>query len=170
MAAGLTALLAVAALCVVVGSLLPLLPRGTLLAGRGLPSDVLLRALAFAAFTGAEVYLPRLLTERDGFSPSVAGVALTLTGVSWFAGSWVQGAWDTRFEIGRTAAVSLGLMTLTLVGLAAAIAGGAPSWVVITCFPLLGLGIGTLYPRVTAQALGRAGATERPSAWAVTRG
>jgi len=161
LAGGLTVLLAVAALVVVVGALLPLLPRGTLLAGRGLPTDVLLRGLAFAAFTGAEVYLPRLLTDRDGFSPSVAGIALTLTGVSWFVGSWVQGAWDTHFEIGRTAAVSLALMTATLVGLAAAVAMEAPSWVVITLFPLLGLGIGTLYPRVTAQALGRADATEQ---------
>ena len=159
LAVGLTVLLAVAALVVVVGALLPLLPRGTLLAGRGLPTDVLLRGLAFAAFTGAEVYLPRLLTDRDGFSPSVAGIALTLTGVSWFVGSWVQGAWDTHFEIGRTAAVSLALMTATLVGLAAAVAMEAPAWVVITLFPLLGLGIGTLYPRVTAQALGRADAT-----------
>ncbi len=73
----------------------------------------------------------------------------------------MQGAWDTRFEIGRTAAVSLALMTLTLVGLAAAVAAAAPAWVVITLFPLLGLGIGTLYPRVTAQALGRADATEQ---------
>ena len=161
LAGGLTVLLAVAALVVVVGALLPLLPRGTLLAGRGLPTDVLLRGLAFAAFTGAEVYLPRLLTDRDGFSPSVAGIALTLTGVSWFVGSWVQGAWDTHFEIGRTAAVSLALMTATLVGLAAAVAMEAPAWVVITLFPLLGLGIGTLYPRVTAQALGRADATEQ---------
>jgi MFS family permease len=161
LAVGVTVLLAVAALGVVVAALLPLLPRRTLLAGRGLPSDVLLRALAFAAFTGAEVYLPRLLTDRDGFSPSVAGVALTFTGVSWFVGSWVQGAWDTRFEIGRTASASLGLMTVTLAGLATALAVGAPAWVVIALFPLLGFGIGTLYPRVTAQALGRAGATEQ---------
>ncbi|TQN48087.1 putative MFS family arabinose efflux permease [Humibacillus xanthopallidus] len=158
---GVTVLLAVAALGVVVAALLPLLPRRTLLAGRGLPTDVLLRALAFAAFTGAEVYLPRLLTDRDGFSPSVAGVALTLTGVSWFAGSWIQGAWDTRFEIGRTAAASLGLMTVTLAALATSLWLAAPAWVVIGLFPLLGFGIGTLYPRVTAQALGRAGATEQ---------
>jgi hypothetical protein len=52
-------------------------------------------------------------------------------------------------------------MTLTLIGLAAAVALGAPSWVVIALFPLLGFGIGNLYPRVTAQALGRAGGTEQ---------
>src|SRR6478736_4101698 len=58
--------LAVIALVVVGLTLLPLTPRGTLRAARGLPTDVALRALAFAAFSGAEVYLPRLLTERDG--------------------------------------------------------------------------------------------------------
>ncbi len=91
----------------------------------------------------------------------MAGVALTLTGVSWFVGSWIQGAWDSRFEIGRTAQFSLGLLTVTLLGLAAALALAAPPWVVITIFPMLGFGIGTLYPRVTAQALGRAEGTEQ---------
>ena len=161
LAVGLAVLVALVALVAVVLSLRPLLPPRALLAARGLPSAVLLRGLAFGAFTGAEVYLPRLLTDRDGFSPTLAGVALTLTGVSWFAGSWVQGAWDTRFEIGRTAAFSLGLLTLTLAGLAVALAAGAPAWLVIAIFPLLGFGIGTLYPRVTAHALGRADGTQQ---------
>src|SRR6478752_1269118 len=153
--------LAVIALVVVGLTLLPLTPRGTLRAARGLPTDVALRALAFAAFSGAEVYLPRLLTERDGLSPSLAGVALTVTGVTWFAGSWVQGRWDRRFEIGRTAAVSLGAITVSLVALAGAVSLAAPTWVVIALFPVVGFGIGTLYPRVTAQALARAGTTEQ---------
>ena len=52
-------------------------------------------------------------------------------------------------------------MTVTLAALATAVALAAPAWVVIGLFPLLGFGIGTLYPRVTAQALGRAGYTEQ---------
>ena len=153
--------LGVVALVVVALTLLPLTPRGTLRAARGLPTDIALRALAFAAFSGAEVYLPRLLTERDGLSPSLAGVALTITGVTWFVGSWVQGRWDRHFEIGRTASVSLGAITLSLLGLAAAVALDAPTWVVIALFPAVGLGIGTLYPRVTAQALARSGPGEQ---------
>ncbi|MFC7593942.1 MFS transporter [Terrabacter sp. GCM10028922] len=152
---------AVLALVVVGLTLLPLTPRGTLRVARGLPADIALRALAFAAFSGAEVYLPRLLTERDGLSPSLAGIALTVTGITWFAGSWVQGRWDRRFEIGRTASVSLAAMTLTLGGLALAVAFGAPTWVLVATFPVLGFGIGTLYPRVTAQALSRAQSTEQ---------
>jgi MFS family permease len=154
-------LLAVVALVAVAVTLLPLTPRGTLRAARGLPTDVTLRAVAFAAFSGAEVYLPRLLTERDGLSPSLAGIALTVTGVTWFVGSWLQGRWDRHFEIGRTAAVSLAAMALTLAGMVLAVALDAPTWLLIALFPLLGLGIGTLYPRVTAQALARAQSTEQ---------
>lgn len=152
---------AAVAVAVVVVSLLPLTPRGTLRLARGLPTDIALRALAFAAFSGAEIYVPRLLTDRDGLSPALAGLALALTGVTWFAGSSVQGRWDRRFEIGRTATASMALMTLTLVGMAVAVAIEAPGWVVIVLFPVAGFGIGTLYPRVTAQALARAQADEQ---------
>ena len=141
--------------------LVPLTPRGTLWAARGLPTDILLRALAFAAFSGTEIYLPRLLTERDHLSPSLAGLSLTLTGVTWFVGSWVQGRWEHRFEIGRTAAVSMATITLALAGLAVAVAAAAPVWVIIVLFPVVGLGIGTQYPRVTAQALARAEKTQQ---------
>ena len=57
--------------------------------------------------------------------------------------------------------MSLGAITLSLLGLAGAVALAAPTWVVIALFPVVGLGIGTLYPRVTAQALARAGTTEQ---------
>lgn len=153
--------LAAVAVAVVGLSALPLLPRGTLRLARGLPADVALRALAFAGFSGAEIYLPRLLTERDGLSPTLAGLSLTVTGVTWFAGSSIQGRWDRRFEIGRTATFALTLMTLTLALMAAAVAAVAPAWVLITLFPVAGFGIGTLYPRVTAHALSRAAADEQ---------
>lgn len=153
---GRTLALAAVSGVVVVLSVLPLTPRGTLRLARRLPSDIALRALGFAAFGGAEIYLPRLLTEREGLSPTVAGLSLTLTGVTWFVGSSIQGRWDRRFEIGRTATVALSLMAVTLLLMAVAVAVGAPAWVVIALFPLVGFGIGTLYPRVTAQALARA--------------
>ncbi|OFE17674.1 hypothetical protein BA895_14315 [Humibacillus sp. DSM 29435] len=153
--------LAAVAVVVVGVSVLPLTPRGTLRLARGLPTDIALRALAFAGFSGAEIYLPRLLTDRDGLSPSLAGLSLTVTGVTWFAGSSIQGRWDQRFEIGRTATFALTLMTLTLMLMAVAVATGAPAWVLIALFPLAGFGIGTLYPRATAQALSRADPEEQ---------
>ena len=151
-----TLVLAAVAVAVVALSLRPLTPPGTLRLARRLPTDVALRTLGFAAFSGAEIYLPRLLTERDGLSPTLAGLSLTVTGVTWFLGSGVQGRWDRRFEVGRTVTVALSVMALALVLMAVGVAAGAPAWVVIALFPWVGFGIGTLYPRVTAQALARA--------------
>ncbi|WP_034801730.1 MFS transporter [Intrasporangium oryzae] len=147
---------AAAATVVLVASLRPLLPRGTLTARRGLPTDVTVRGLSFAAFAGAEIYLPRLLTERDGFPPALAGLSLTATGVTWFVGSSIQGRWSSRFEIGRTVRFGLAVEAVALAALAIGVALDAPAWVLIALFPLVGFGIGTLAPRVTTQALGRA--------------
>ena len=62
---------AVAAVVVALIAVRPLVPRGTLTARRGLPSVILTRGLASAAFFGAEVYLPYLLVERYDFSPTL---------------------------------------------------------------------------------------------------
>lgn len=133
-----------------------LTPPGTLLAGRGLPADVTLRTLGSASFAGAEIYIPRLLTERDGYPPTLAGLALSITGVSWFVASWVQGRWSERIDAVRSARVALLLMTAALGGIALAVAVDAPAPVIIALWPVVGLGMGTLYPRLTAQALSRA--------------
>ncbi|WP_037365471.1 MFS transporter [Nakamurella lactea] len=133
-----------------------LTPPGTLLAGRGLPADVTLRTLGTAAFAGAEIYIPRLLTERDGYPPTLAGLALSITGVTWFAASWVQGRWSERIDAVRSAQVALLLMTVALGGIALSVALDAPAAVIIAIWPVVGFGMGTLYPRLTAQALSRA--------------
>ena len=77
---------AVAAVVVALIAVRPLVPRGTLTARRGLPSVILTRGLASAAFFGAEVYLPYLLVERYAFSPTFAGLTLTGGAVAWAGG------------------------------------------------------------------------------------
>lgn len=138
-----------------------LTPRGTLRAARGLPADVAIRTLAFAAFTGAEIYIPRLLTERDHFPPTTAGLALSIAGVTWFIGSWVQGRWAERIEAVLSARLALALVTAALAGISIAAAANAHAWVIISLWPVVGLGMGTLYPRVTAQAIARADADDQ---------
>lgn len=93
-----TLALAGVAMVVVTMSLVPLTPTGTLRLARRLPSDVALRALGFAAFSGAEIYLPRFLTEREGFSPTLAGLSVTVAGLTWFVGSSVQGRWHEKLR------------------------------------------------------------------------
>nr|WP_256095599.1 MFS transporter [Micromonospora carbonacea] len=68
-----------------------LLPAGFLRAGRGLPTVVGLRGLASAAFAGAEVVIPLMLSRERGLTPTGAGLVLTVGALSWSAGSWLQG-------------------------------------------------------------------------------
>lgn len=66
-----------------------LLPTGTWLGRRGLPSVIAARSLLSAAFFGAETYVPLSLVEHRGLSVSQAGLLLTSAAVLWFTGSWM---------------------------------------------------------------------------------
>lgn len=68
-----------------------LLPRGTFRIRRGLPAVVAQRAFAAAAFAGIGAWLPLLLTLVHDFSATTAGISLSITGVMWAFGSWLQG-------------------------------------------------------------------------------
>lgn len=145
-------LAAVAAVIAVV-CVRPLLPRGTLLARRGLPSVILLRGLAASAFFGAEVYLPYLLIDHYRFSPSLAGLALTLGALAWAGASWLQGRMSetlrdavctTAGSVLVVAAIASALLT-ALLGLPPALAIGG--WV------LGGGGMGLMYPRLSTLTL-----------------
>ena len=71
-----------------------LLPAGTFAARRGLPSVVLLRGFAGAAFIQTDVFIPLMLTRERGFSPSPPAAYLTGYGLALVlavAGIWVAG-------------------------------------------------------------------------------
>ena len=145
--------LAVLAAIIAVVAVRPLLPRGTLRARRGLPSVILLRGLAASAFFGAEVYLPYLLIDHYRFSPSLAGLALTLGALAWAGASWLQGRMSatlgnaTCTTVGSVlvlAAIGTALLT-ALLGLTPALAIGG--WV------LGGGGMGLMYPRLSTLTL-----------------
>lgn len=81
---------AVAGVALLVPAVLGLLPRGTYLARRGLPSVVLLRGVAAGSFIAAESFVPLMLVTQRGLSPTLAGFSLALGGLTWAGGSWVQ--------------------------------------------------------------------------------
>ncbi len=86
------------------------MPEGTFTARRGFPSVVAVRGLGGAAFAGTGAYLPLLLTLQHDFSPSKAGVTLSITGVSWAFGSWLQGR---EHGIPRPTVLRIGLAFMT---------------------------------------------------------
>lgn len=147
------ALLAVAAVVIALLAVRPLVPRGTLTARRSLPSVILVRGLASAAFFGAEVYLPYLLIEQYAFSPTFAGLTLTGGALAWAGASAVQGRLGARLAHRR--AVGIGaLMVLGAVILAlATTALHWPAAVVIAGWIFAGGGMGLLYPRLSVMTL-----------------
>ncbi|MET0788051.1 MAG: MFS transporter [Cellulomonas sp.] len=128
-------------------------PAGTLRGARGLPSVVAARGLVAGAFFGAEVYLPYLLTERYAFSPTTAGIALTVGGVAWASTSWLQGRLGERLSH-RTAVVVGSVLTLAaILGALVTAAEDLPAAVAITSWTLAGAGMGLAYPRLTVLVL-----------------
>jgi MFS family permease len=142
----------IAALAVPI-ALRPLVPRGTLLARRGLPAAVLLRGAVAAAFFGTEVYLPYFLTELYGLPAWLAGLILTVGAVSWALGSALQGRSGERLS--HELAVRVG--TILILGgivlqLVTALLLLSPAIAAIGWF-VAGGGMGLLFPRISTLVL-----------------
>lgn len=142
-----------ASVLVVVASVRPLLPRRTLLAGRGLPSVVLMRALIAGSLFGAEIYLPKLLIDEYGFSPVWAGLGLTAAALLWAAGAAAQGRWGDALGNSR-----ITLLGTALLFAATATATATALWhldpvVLVVGWSLGGAGMGLMYPRITVLTL-----------------
>ncbi len=131
----------------------PLLPVGTLRAGRGLPSVVLMRGLIAGSLFGAEVYVPYLLIADYGFSPTWAGLGLSAAALSWALCAEMQGRVGDRLGNARiTLLGSSGLLTALLLACATAAWQLHPA-VLIVGWALAGGGMGLMYPRLTVLTL-----------------
>ncbi|PZF80931.1 MFS transporter [Jiangella anatolica] len=122
-----------------------LLPPGTFRARRGLPAVVAQRAFAAAAYAGVGSWLPLLLTLVHGFTATTAGVSLSITGVMWAFGSWLQGrdhgrAPEVVLRAGL-AAMTAGLAVTTLLAWPA-----LPPVVGLLGWALAGVGMGLTSP------------------------
>jgi MFS family permease len=145
---------AVAASVAVIGlAARPLLPRGTLRAARGLPSVVLMRGLIAGALFGAEIYVPYLLIDDYGFSPTWAGLGLTAAALAWAAAADVQGRFGDRIGNTRITLVGTGLLVASLAVAAATALLGLHPAILIAGWGLAGGGMGLMYPRLTVLTL-----------------
>ncbi|MBT2486117.1 MULTISPECIES: MFS transporter [unclassified Microbacterium] len=134
-------------------AVLPLLPRGTLRAGEGLPSVVLMRGIAASAFFAAEAYIPYLLMERFAFTATWAGIALMLAAFAWAGASALQGKYGELLGNRRITLISVSLLLVALLCvLFAAVFAVAPGAVILG-WAFAGGGMGLLYPRLTVLTL-----------------
>jgi MFS family permease len=117
-----------------------LLPEGSLRAACGLGGVVALRGLLSAAFMGVGAFLPLVLTVLRHHGPLTAGISLSITGVTWSAGSALQSRLAQRpmllLRLGFTLLVA-GLLTTSLI-----VWVDAPTALGLTGWALAGLGIG----------------------------
>lgn len=148
---------------VVVVSAARALPRGTARLRAGVPAVVGLRMLTSAAFTGVGSVIPLMLVTTHDVSAAAAGVSLSVTGVLWAVGSWLN---STAWVQGRTSAAariragglliavgSVGpvLLALDVVGVAAGMVGWAAA----------ATGMGILSPVLSTELLDLAPEAER---------
>ncbi len=142
------------------------LPRGTARLSAGVPAVIAVRLLVAAAFTGVGGLIPLMLVQAHGASTALAGVSLSVTGVLWAVGSWVNStgpvqqrlAAVTRLQLGSglIAAGSLGpvLLSLDVVGLVTGMLG----WAVAA------FGMGILSPTLSTEILSLSPVSEQGAA------
>ncbi|MFB0629198.1 MFS transporter [Streptomyces sp. AB3(2024)] len=120
-----------------------LMPRGTYLARRGLPSVVLLRGVAAGAFIGAESFVPLMLVTQRGLSPTMAGFSLALGGVTWAVGSWVQSKGRMAPYRERLMVAGMVMVALAIAAAPAVLIEAVPVWTVALAWAggCLGMGL-----------------------------
>jgi MFS family permease len=130
-----------------------LLPKGTFRAGRGLPSIVLSRGMMAGAYNAAEAYVPLVLTAVHGFSPSMAGLPLTIGALGWSGASAWQGRYP-HLSRSRLLRVAMVLVAVGIAGIALVAMGSMPSWVAFLAWVCAGTGMGIGMPAVAVLVLG----------------
>jgi MFS family permease len=145
--------MALGSVLVIAVAVLPLLPRRTLRAGRGLPSVVLMRGIAAGAFFASEAYIPYLLMERFGFTATWAGIALMLAAFAWAGASQLQGRFGERLGNARITVISLSLLLIAVLCVLVAAVWGVSPLLVVVGWAFAGGGMGLLYPRLTVLTL-----------------
>ncbi|GAA3253984.1 MFS transporter [Dactylosporangium siamense] len=130
-----------------------LLPAGTFTGGRGLPSVILVRGFAGAAFMQADVFIPLLLTRERGLTPSLAGLTLTAGALLWSTGSWIQARQGQRFTPATRLRVGLSGIALGVLSAVALVAPAVPVAVVVAGWCVAGFGMGLASPTVAALVL-----------------
>ena len=142
-------------------ALRPLLPAGTLRVARGLPAVIAVRGVLSAGYLAAEIYVPYLLQARYGAPPWLAGLALTVSALSWAAAAQVQGRLGERLSHARAFGVGAVLLTVGIAGQLLVAAVHPSGWWVAPFWLLAGAGMGISFPRTSVAVLTASAEEER---------
>ncbi len=151
--------LALAGIVVVLLVLPALLPPGTLVLARGLPSVIATRGLVNVAFFGTEAFIPLMLVSSRDISAGTAGLTLSAGALGWSAGSFVQAR--VTFERGWLLVAGSSILSLSLGGFALATAVEAPLWVLAVVWSLSGFAMGMTLSSTSVLVLKLSPTTEQ---------
>ncbi|MCX7542627.1 MFS transporter [Corynebacterium sp. P5848] len=130
----------------------PLVPVGTLRGRAGVPRLVLSRVLTDMVL-GAEIYIPLLLAQVYGLGPTLTGLGLSVSGVTWFIASQIQGRFSAEWSMPTVARISAAAMSTGLIIVALTVGFGAPWAIAVAGWGLSAFGIGFIYPRLSSEPL-----------------
>jgi hypothetical protein len=156
----LSLVVAVVGLVVLVPSLLHLLPRGTLRARPGLPMMVLSRGLLAGLFFTAQAFVPLSLAVVHGFSPSAAGVPLTVGSVGWSVGAFWQSR-QRRLRREQIVAAGFVLVGVGVFALVWALPVWGVPWLVFGGWFVAGMGMGISVATTAVAVLSLSPETDR---------
>jgi predicted MFS family arabinose efflux permease len=144
--------LGLAGLAAVTPALRVLLPKGTLLARRGLPGTILARGLFAGAFFGVEAYVPLTLVAVHHQSAAMAGLPLTVGSLGWAGASWWQGRHP---DVSRAALIRLGYVVLAsaLAAMTLVAPSWGPAWLAAPLWVVAGAGMGMAIPGISVLTL-----------------
>ncbi len=135
----------------------PLLPAGTLRARAGLPATVAVRGVCGAAFACLEMFVPLVLQDESGLSPTMAGLVMMAGALGWVAGSSytgrraVRGRYGAILRAGAVALVAGSAISLLMVPLEQQ--PWSASAVATVGMIVMGLGMGLVTPLLSTLAL-----------------
>jgi MFS family permease len=141
-----------------------LTPRGTLVAAAGLPAAILLRGLLTFSFFGVDAYVPLILQDVRGTSPSFAGLALTSATLTWTSASWAQARLQDRWGARRLVTLGFGTVALGTALTALVLVPSIPPALAIGSWAVAGLGMGFAYSAFSIVTLRDAPAAEQGAA------
>ncbi|HTZ42945.1 MAG TPA: MFS transporter [Jatrophihabitans sp.] len=145
-------LLAVAGLAAMLYGLRRLLPPGTAGFQAGVPAAIAFRGVLAGAFVGMEVLVPLTLSVQRHYPPTLTGLPLMLTAITWAGASQLQGR---SAAVPRATFVRLGLALIAVAGVGMALVAArlVPGWGAFVVWPVAGAGAGFALTTVSAALM-----------------
>ena len=119
----------------------------------GLPTTVVMRGILAGAFFGAEVFIPLALVEQRGLTITVAGLALSVSALGWWMGSYAQGRIPESTDRSSTVRTGALIVAVGLVSLPLCLVPALPPMVCVVSYFVASVGMGLCFPSIAVQTL-----------------